>query len=374
MNKSNNYQFLMNGKLGTTVKLDNKEYLYFGGAGYYMLQSHPDVINAAKNVLEKFGIGPATSRTITGTTDLLLTLEKLLADFFNTEDAVYLPSGYLSNIAGFQALDEMNLFDVIFIDENSHYCISDGAMTIGKKIVKFKHSDADDLNDKIRKTLKNGEKPLIASDGLFPVWGDVPPIDKYLETAENYGGIVWTDDSHAVGILGENGRGISDYFSINSDRLYMGATLSKAFGAYGGIVVGDFDFIKKIKQGKVMKGSSSPPNASVAAAIEGIKLLKNNIEWRKNLHENAFYLKNKLAKLGIDIKPNIIPIITFNLGNQDEMKRVQTELINEGIYIQFINYIGSGEGGVLRIVLNSFHTKEQIDFLIDRLYYSVKKL
>ncbi|GMT44640.1 MAG: 8-amino-7-oxononanoate synthase [bacterium] len=365
--QGNPFKHIMDSKVGTVTTINGKDYLYFAGTGYFQLQSHPAMIQAAVDATTKFGIGCATSRTITGTTQLLLKLEKRIADFFGTEDAAYLPSGYLSNMAGFQALERLGVYDVIFIDESSHYSNMGGALVSGKKVVKFKHLDVENLRKKIKKRLKKGEKPLVASDGLFAIWAEPAPADEYLKIAEEFNGAVWIDDAHGVGILGENGRGIYEFFHLKSERLFMGATLSKAFGAYGGFITGNTLFINILKSGNVMTGTSSPPHAMVSAALKGLELVNNNPELRRRLWDNAIYLKGKVKELGIAVDDNVLPIVTFSLKSSERMMNIQHLLMNKGIYIQFVKYIGSGVDGVLRIVITSEHTKEEIDFLVSAL-------
>jgi len=365
--KESPFKHIMDSKVGTVTSLNGENYLYFAGTGYFQLQSHPEMIKAAVDATLKFGIGSATSRTISGTTHLLLKLEEKIADFFGTEDAAYLPSGYLSNIAGFQALEKLGIYDIIFIDESAHYSNTSGALVSGKKVITFKHRDSNDLRDKIKKFLKNGEKPLIASDGLFPTWAELAPVVEYLNIAEEFNGAVWVDDSHAVGILGENGRGVYEYFHLASERLFMGATLSKAFGAYGGFVAGNSKFITAVKSGNVMTGTNSPPNAMVSAALKGLEIVKNKPEIRRRLWDNAAYLKKGIKSLGLAVADNYLPIVTFTLGSSEKMKQIHQDLMDKGVYIQFVKYVGSGEAGVLRMVVTSSHTKEQIDFLISSL-------
>ena len=357
----------MNSAAGTETVINGKKYLYFAGTGYFQLNSHPDLNKAASEATLKYGISSSTSRAITGTTPLILEIEKKIAEYFDTEDAAYLPSGYLSNIAGLEALDKMNAFDIIFIDEDSHYCNIEGAEVVGKPVIRFKHRSVEDLEFKLSNNLKLNEKPLIVSDGLFPVWGNPAPLDGYLELAENYDGLIWIDDAHGVGILGQNGRGTYEHLGLKSERLFMGATLSKAFGAYGGIIPGNADFIKHVRSGSVMHGSTSPMNAAVAAGIKGIELVNDNPEMRLKLWENARYLKAGIKSLGIDSDNNCLPIVAFTLGDSETMIRMHEALMDKGIYIQYSKYRGSGNDGVLRIVVFSTHTKAQIDFLIDSL-------
>ena len=365
--KNTPFKYITESKLQPFTTINGKEYLYFAGTGYFQLQSHPEMIEAAVAATREFGIGSATSRTINGTTPLLLTLENKIAEFFQTEDAAYLPSGYLSNLAGFQALDKMGMYDVIFIDESAHYSNTAGALATGKRVIKFKHLDSGNLEKKITENIKKDEKPLIVSDGLFPIWAEVAPVPDYLKIAQKYNGAVWVDDAHGVGILGQNGRGVYDYFQLHDDRLFMGATLSKAFGAYGGFIAGNKTLIDAVNTGSVMTGTSSPPAAMVGAALKGLKLVKNNPEFLQKLHNNALYLKNKLRAAGIAIADNNLPIVTFSVGNGKKMENIQQTLMKDGIYIQYVKYVGSGTDGVLRMVISSAHTKNEIDLLVSSL-------
>jgi 7-keto-8-aminopelargonate synthetase-like enzyme len=357
------FTYITESKLNPVTTINGKEYLYFAGTGYFQLQANKEVVEAAVEATLKYGMGSATSRTINGTTPLILKLEECLAGFFQTEDAVYLPSGYLSNLAGFQALDAMGAYNVIFIDEKAHYSNLAGAMATGKKVIKFNHIDAGDLEKKIKGQTKKGGKPLIVSDGLFPIWAEIPPVPDYLQLAEKFHGVVWVDDAHGVGILGEHGRGVYEHFHLQSDRLFMGATLSKAFGAYGGFIAGNANFISIVKNGNVMTGTSSPPAAMTGAAIKGLDLVQNQPDFLRRLRRNAVYLKAKLKNIGLAVEDNALPVVAFHTGDSKQMQQIQHLLMKKGIYIQFVKYVGAGADGVLRIVVSSEHSQEQIDFL-----------
>ena len=360
-------KYEMNSMPGPVVTLDEKQYLYFAGTSYFQLHSHPELIEASKRAIELYGTGCATTRTLTGTTPLLKEIEKQLATYFNTEDAAYLPSGYLSSLAGLKALDAQYNYDVIFIDEGSHYSLQENALATGKKVIPFKHLDPDDLREKIKLNLKKFTKPLITSDGLFPICATIAPIDLYLEIAEEFDGLILIDDAHGVGILGQNGRGSCEALGIKSDRVFVGATLSKAFGSYGGILSGSRSFIEEVRKGSVMTGTSSPMGAAVAAGIKGLELVRSQPKLRKKLWENSRFLKEGLSSLGISVDQNDIPIVSFSQGKADKMQALQQNLMNKGIYIQHLHYQGSGPEGILRIVVSSEHSQEQITKLINTL-------
>ncbi len=359
--------YTMESRTGTNVVLNGKSYLYFAGTSYFQLHSHPDMIKAANDATLLYGIGSATTRALTGTTPLLEKIEQKLASYFNTEDAVYLPSGYLSSLAGLKALDEMGLYQVIFLDEGSHYSLEEGATATGKPVIPFRNRDLDDLEAKMKKHLGKGQSPLVASDGLFPVMGTLAPVRDYLDMALKYDGVIWVDDAHGVGILGVHGRGTCEALGTPSNRIYLGATLSKAFGAYGGIIAGRKDFIHKIRSGSVMTGSSSPMNAAVAAGLKGLELVQESHSLRKKLWDNARYLREGLLHMGIKNEvvfiPEIhgtIPIFSFAHRDASTMKTIHNFLIKQGIYTQYTSYKGAGSEGVLRVVVTSSHKKVEI--------------
>jgi len=358
---------IMESRPGTTVILDGQKYLYFAGTSYFQLHSHPDLVKSAVDATHKYGMGSATTRHGSGTTPLLKKVEDKLASYFNAEDAVYLPSGYLSSLAGLNALNELGYFDVIFLDEGSHYSLSQGATATGRPVVPFRNGDLYDLESKITAQLSKGQRPLIATDGLFPVIASLAPIVEYQDLAQKYQGVVWVDDAHGVGILGAHGRGSCEALGARSHRIFLGATLSKAFGSYGGTILGPREFIKQVRSGSVMTGSSSPLNAAVAASINGLQLVQDNPGLRKKLWKNALYLKENLAQLGIASESKYIPemhgtipIASFSFGNAENMKSIQQYLMDQGIYIQYTNYKGAKPGGVLRIVVSSAHKKVEI--------------
>ncbi len=364
---SQSTQHIMEGKTGTEVILDGKKYLYFAGTSYFQLHTHQKVLKAAEDATHKYGIGSATTRSMSGTTPLLKKVEDKLASYFNTEDAVYLPSGYLSSLAGMKALDEMGLYDVIFLDEGSHYSLVDGAMATGKPVIRFQNRDLKDLEKLLAEHLAARQRPLVATDGLFPVIASLAPLDEYHDLARKHGGVVWVDDAHGVGILGAHGRGSCEALGARSDKIFLGATLSKAFGAYGGIVLGSQAFIRQVRSGSVLTGSNSPMNGAVAASIKGLELVQENPGMRKKLWENARFLRENLGKLGITSGSRYIPemhgsipVVSFSYGNSDNMKSIQNFLLEQGIYIQYTDYKGAEPKGVLRMVVTSSHKKVEI--------------
>jgi 7-keto-8-aminopelargonate synthetase-like enzyme len=318
---------------------------------------------------------------MTGTTPLLEEIEVKLAAFFNTEDAVYLPSGYLCSLAGLKAMDEMGKYQVIFLDESSHYSLVEGTAASGKQVYTFRNRDPEDLADKLKKHLGRDEKPLVASDGLFPVMGNLAPVKDYLQLLKKYNGVLWLDDAHGVGILGAHGWGSCEAMGIPFNRIYLGATLSKAFGAYGGIIAGSGEFIRRVRSGSVLTGSSSPMNAAVAAGIKGLELVREKSDLRNRLWNIARYLRDGLQHMGIPVETlfipeehGTVPIFSFAHKDADSMKKIHSYLLKEGIYTQFTSYKGAGAEGVIRVVVSSAHKKVEIVRLTHTIREAIRNL
>ena len=359
-------EYLIDGPPGAETIFDGESYLYFGGTGYFGLHKHPEIIAAAEKALRKYGTGSATTRGGLGTSPQVLELEREATAYFGTEDAVYLATGYLSDMAGLQALCAYTRVDAIFIDEFAHFSHRDGAATTGKPIFAFRNGDNNHLAEQLEAHLKPGQKPLVVTDGIFSIRGALPPIPEYLALMETYDGNIWVDDAHGVGILGSNGRGVYDHYELSSERLFYGGTLAKAFGGFGGIVPGSRKFIGKLREGDTLNGGSYS-TAGVASSLAGIRWVGQHPEARQALWHNARYLKIRLQKLGLVVEDNHIPIVSWVLDSADEMKKVQQELMKQHIAIQYSHYIGAGKKGVLRAVVFSTHTEAQIDKLAETL-------
>jgi 7-keto-8-aminopelargonate synthetase-like enzyme len=359
--------FVMESPPGPETVINGRRRLYFGGVSYYGLHGHPQLMKAGVDAWERLGLNTATTRSGMGTAPLHLEVEAAAARFFGTQDAAYVASGYLSNTAGIQVLHAIQAFDTIFVDQRAHPCVHDAALSIGVPVHHFAHLEPDDLGTQLRQNLSPGRKPLVMSDGLFPTLGRIAPLPDYLEVLEPFGGIVWLDDAHPVGILGPNGRGTADHFDVTSNQVFSGGTLSKAFGGFGGVVPGPADFVGRIRSGPVMVTASPPPSPVAAATLEGIKLVAANPQWRQRLWENAALLKNGLNRLGFDVERSEVPIAAFTLESAARMRKVHSELFDRDIAIQYTHYPGAGSEGVLRVVVFSTHTRDQIERLIDEL-------
>ncbi len=358
--------FVMESAPGPEVVINGKRYLYFGGTGYFALHGNPEVIQAGVDAFRRYGMQSGTSRSGFGNNPVLLDVERKVAEYFGTEEAVYFVSGYLDNLILAQGL--ANEYDVIFMDEMAHYSVRDGVATTHKPVFTFRHRNPEDLAAQLKKNLKPGERPLLMSDGVFPTFGVIAPVPEYLKVLEPYGGLVALDDSHGVGVLGPNGRGTVEHYGLVSDRLYFAGTLSKAFGGHGGIIPAPKKLISFIRQSVgVYSGASPTPTPAAAASAKGIDLVKAHPEWREKLRRNTALAKNGLRKLGFDVNDSPMPIVTWTFKSAEAMKNLQKELLARGIALPYTNYVGAPAGGVLRATIFSAHTEAQIQRLLDEI-------
>jgi glycine C-acetyltransferase/8-amino-7-oxononanoate synthase len=362
-------RYLMEAPPGTETVINGKRCLYFGGTSYYTLQNHPDVIRAAHEAIDKYGMHSSTSRASGGygNTPLYEMVESTAARFFGTPDAAYMASGFLTNVAAFQSLRGQHGFDVIFQDAMGHYSLVDFSRSFGLPVVTFAHRDAGDLAAKLKSHLKAGEKPLVISDGIFPVPGEIAPVPDYISALEPYDGLLWLDDCHAMGVIGENGRGTYDHFKVSGNRLFFGGTMSKAIGGYGGIVPTTTELAAAIRGGHIMAGATMPPSAAAGASVKGMQLLMEHPEWRSRLWANAKRLKDGIRAMGFSVNDTVVPVVSFPLKTSEDMLRVHAELTSRGIIIQHSHYVGAGPAGVLRMVAFATHTDDQIDRLLGTL-------
>jgi glycine C-acetyltransferase/8-amino-7-oxononanoate synthase len=359
--------FVMDSAPGAETVINGRKYIYFGGTGYFALHGNPEMIRAGIEAFGKYGIHSATTRSGFGNNPVLLDAEKKIAGYFGTEEALYYVSGYFNGLMMAQGLADQ--FDLAFVDETAHFSVKDGIYSTRKPVVFYKHRDPSDLRSKLMSELKAGQRPLVITDGVFPTFGVVAPVPEIVKELEPYNGILCLDDAHAVGVLGANGGGTCEHFGLKpGDKLIMSGTLSKAFGGHGGFIPASAAFIQKIKQTVgAYSGASPTPTPIAAASAKGIELVQSHPEWREKLRRNVARTKNGMRKLGFDVGDSPMPIVTWTLASADEMKKVQKELLDRGIAVAYLKYVGAPSGGVLRASIFSTHTDAQIDRLLEEL-------
>ncbi len=358
------------------VLVDGRKLLYLAGTDYHRLSAHAMTRSAMARSVESMGVGPTGSRATTGNHEVYGRLEEKIAQFFDVEAAVVLPGGYMSNIILLQAIADT--FDTIFLDEKSHPSIVDAASmaagTAGKKVFRYAHVSPQDLRTKMRKHLMAGSRPLIMTDGVFPFDGVMPPLRDYAEIIEDYDGKIVLDDAHAMAVTGRQGKGSWEEAGIGRDRIYQTGTLSKAFGAYGGIIPGSGELAWRIHQrSSAFAGCTGLPLPVAAAAIFTVSYLFSNRQKITALQKKATGLKARFRKLGLSMPDNPVPVFPVYFNDEDKNDRLKKLLIKNGIYPSFIKYPGAPADGMFRFIITSSTTDEQADLLFETVRSAVEK-
>lgn len=352
----------MQSRIGACAIVNGRACDYYGGTGYLGLQTHPDLVRAAQDALTQYGISTAAGIRLGHPIYDQVTREAVA--FFGAERALYFASGYLGALILAQGLSEQ--YDHILIDESAHYSVRDGARSTGKPMTTFRHLDANDLAEACRRELKPGERPLVLSDGVFPSTGEIAPAPAYLRVAEMYEGLVCLDDAHAVGVLGEHGRGTFEYFKIESARGHSTCTLSKAFGAYGGLIAGNAAFIETLERhARLYRAATPPPLPIAAAGARALAMQRADGSLRQQLGRNVAQARDGLRSLGWEIEDTPVPIICLRKRPGLDLAQLQAQLFERGILVAHVtDYSSAPEGGAIRIAIFTTHTPDQIDRLI----------
>jgi 8-amino-7-oxononanoate synthase len=361
-------QTLMESPPGARTLINERWRDYFAGCGYLGLQSHPALLHAAVETLQQYGLSTATSRGGYGEHPVYEQLEQAAARFFEAERALYFVSGYLGNTILVQGLQ--GDYEQIFVDQDSHFSVWDGVRTAGIPITPFRHQDAEDLASCCRAKLRPGERPLVISDGVFPVSGEVAPVPEYVEVLAPYdGAILCLDDAHATGVIGEKGQGTLEYYGLQGKDRYTTYTLSKALAGHGGVIADGAALIEKlVRNSRVPAGASPSPLPAAGASACALDLVRSDRELRRRLWANVRRAKEGMRGLGWPLADTPVPILCLGTRPELDLARLQSELFARDICVAHVTkYSSVPAGGALRIAIFATHTAEQIDRLIAEL-------
>ena len=343
---------------GSKIKVGGKSVLNFCSNNYLGLANDIRLKKAAKNAIDKWGVGPGAVRTIAGTTTLHLTLEKELAKFKKVDDVITFQSGFNANLAVIPAI--VGERDLIFSDELNHASIIDACRLSKAGVMRYNHCDPKDLEDKLKsKKQTANNRILIVTDGVFSMDGDVAPLPDIANIAQKYGALLMVDDAHGEGVLGKNGRGITDHFNLHGKVDIEVGTLSKAFGVVGGFVAGKKPIIDWLRQrGKPFLFSSAMTFPDTAANLAAVKILMQDSNLVEKLWNNTNYFKAGIKKLGFDIGNSQTPITPVMLGDAKLAKKFSKELFERGVFAMAIGYPTVPQGKArIRVMISAIHSK-----------------
>jgi glycine C-acetyltransferase len=347
------------------MEVDGKRVLNFCTNNYLGLANHPRLREAARDAVERWGVGPAAVRTIAGTTGLHLELEQRLATFKGVEDALFVQSGFCANQAAIPPL--VGKGDVIFSDSLNHASIIDGCRLARAKIIVYEHCNPADAEAKIKEHLPQYRRGLLVTDGVFSMDGDVAPLDKLYEVADRYDVLTMVDDAHGEGVLGHGGRGIVDHFGLHGKFDVEIGTLSKAFGAVGGVIAGKKLIVDYIRQkARPFLFSSATTPADTAACLAAVDLLEESEALVEKLWDNARYLQAGMQDLGFDTGSSQTPILPVMLGDVALTKQFSQRLFEKGVFAMGIGFPTVPQGlARIRVMNTAAHSREDLDIGLD---------
>jgi 8-amino-7-oxononanoate synthase len=345
----------------THVRFGGRKLSYFSGCDYFRLASHPEVIAALKEGVEKYGLNVAASRLTTGNHVLYQRLEEKLATFFGAENALLVSGGYVTNLIVAQAL--VGSFSHAIVDEKSHPSLWDAARILDCPIVKLRHRDTTDLEQVVRRC-GPGARPMLLTDGMFAHDGSAAPLANYLEILPK-DAVILVDDAHGAGMIGKTGKGSIEHEGVSRKRIIQAITLSKAFGTYGGAILATASLrARMIDKSMMFLGSTPLPLPLANAAMKSVQILKDDKSLRGRLVANVKFVKEALCAAGklSGVTPG--PIVPVVPRSARDATRINGELLRAEIFPPFVKYATGPADGYFRFVISSEHSKEQLEKLV----------
>jgi 8-amino-7-oxononanoate synthase len=349
----------------TYVLFENEKLSYFSGCDYYRLSTNPLVVAAAKEALDLHGTNVAASRLTTGNHPIYERLEEELAEFFDAESAVLVSNGYCTNIVVAQAL--AGDFSCALLDSRSHPALRDAERFLNCPTTAFAHRDASDLARAVRKS-DAGAKCIALTDGLFAHDGSVAPMAQYREVLP-HDALLLVDDAHGAGVLGASSQGSLEHCGVSRRGIVQTMSLSKAFGAFGGVIICSHDLRERIyRNSTFFQGSTPPPLPMACAALKSLEILRSQRSFRDRLASNKNYLLTRLKQLGVGNCSNSPgPILGFAPKSTEQRDMLNNALLSHRIYPPLVRYPGGPVTGYFRFAISSEHTLEQLTDLADSL-------
>ncbi len=333
---------------------------------YLGLSDNPRLIAAAKASYDKWGFGLSSVRFICGTQELHKTLEKKIADFVGMDDAILYSSCFDANGGLFETL--LGKEAATISDELNHASIIDGVRLCKAMRYRYKNNDMADLAEKLKEAKEAGARTImIATDGVFSMDGFIANLQGICDLAEQYDALVMVDDSHAVGFMGEHGRGTAEYCGVMGRVDIITGTLGKALGgASGGYTAARQSIVDLLRQrSRPYLFSNTLAPAIAAAACETFDMLTESTELRDRVHENTAYFRKELGKLGFDVPEGTHPIVPVMLYDARVAQEFAARMLEKGVYVVGFSYpvVPMGKARV-RTQISAGHTREDLDFAI----------
>jgi glycine C-acetyltransferase len=355
---------ILEGEQSHTSTFDHRSVVNLSSNNYLGLTTHPKLREAALDAVRKFGAGSGSVRTIAGTMEIHMELERRLAAFKQTEAVVVFQSGFAANAGTVAAV--LTKDDVVVSDQLNHASIIDGSRLSRATIKVFPHKDVAAAR-RVLQELPAGQRKLLITDGVFSMDGDLGALPGLCALAEEFGCIMMVDDAHASGVFGRNGRGTIDHFGMHGRVDIQVGTLSKAIGALGGYVAGSRTLVEFLyHRARPFLFSTSHPPAVAAACIAAIDVLEQEPELIERLWENTRFFKAGLEQLGFNTGLSESPITPVIAGDGALAMKLSDRLFEEGVFAQGIAFpTVARDAARVRTIVTATHTREELQFALD---------
>ncbi len=354
----------LSGAQAARARFDGRSVVNLSSNNYLGLTTHPKLKARAAEALEELGVGSGAVRTIAGTMDIHMELERRLAEFKQVEAVVVFQSGFTANAGTVSSI--LTRDDVVISDELNHASIIDGCRLSRATIKVFPHKDVDAAR-KILRELPASQRKLLITDGVFSMDGDLGPLPALCDLAEEFGCIMMVDDAHASGVFGRNGRGTVDHFGMHGRVDVQVGTLSKAIGSLGGYVAGSRPFIEFLyHRARPFLFSTSHPPSVAASCIAAIDLLLEEPQLIDRLWENTRFFQAGLKALGFDTGVSESPITPVMVGDGARAMRLSDRLFEEGVFAQGIAFpTVARDKARVRTIVTATHTRDELQFALE---------
>lgn len=344
--------------------IDGREMLMLSANNYLNLTTHPKVVEASVQATKKYGAGSGSVRAIAGTMDLHLEAERVCADFKEVEASLIYSAGYTANVGLIPTLVK-GPEDVIISDELNHGSIIDGVRLTKASRAVYPHNDMGAL-ERVLKDHEDSERKLIITDGVFSMDGDIAPLDKIADLADEYGAMTFVDDCHGEGVLG-GGRGIVSHFGLQGRVTFEVGSFSKALGVQGGILAGSNDVREHaLNHSRSWLLSGSQPPGVAAAQKAAIEVLMDEPEHVRRLWANTTYFKSELDSMGFDTGVSETPIIPVMCGDSKRAQDLASAMREEGVMVGAIVFpMVSREKARVRTQMSAGISSEELDTVLE---------
>jgi 8-amino-7-oxononanoate synthase len=350
----------------TEVVIQGRKLLMFGSNSYMGLTNHPKVKEAAKKAIDMYGSSCSGSRFLNGTSRLHIELEERLADHVGKESALIFTTGFQTNLGTVASLTGRN--GVIILDELDHASIIEGSRLSFSRVLKFAHNDMKDL-EKLLQSVQVEKIKMIVIDGIFSMEGDICNLPEITRLANKYEALVMVDDAHALGVIGEKGKGTANHFGLTEQVDIIMGTFSKSLASVGGYIATTTETVNYLKHhSRPMIFSASIPPSAVAAALAALEIIQTEPERQEKLWTNTAYIANALQELGFDINTSETPIIPIYIRDNYLTFQFTQRLFEEGIFVNpVVSPAVRSDSSLLRLSIMATHTRDQLDEAIDKI-------